>query len=55
MATQLVLAQRARLHEGHAARSAGVLARPRVILVVQFNDVIVAGQSHVTQLKDKIS
>ncbi len=37
----LVLAQSARFHESEAARGARVLARPRVIFVVQFDDVIV--------------
>ncbi len=37
----LVLAQSARLHEGEAAGGARVLARTRVIFVVQFDDVIV--------------
>ncbi len=37
----LVLAQGARFHEGEAAGGARVLARTRVIFVVQFDDVIV--------------
>ncbi len=37
----LVLAQGARLHKGEAAGGARVLARTRVIFVVQFDDVIV--------------
>jgi len=40
----LVLLQRARFHKGEAAGGARVIARTRVIFVVQFDDVIVTGQ-----------
>ena len=47
----LVLAQRAPLHEGQAARAARVLAHPDVVFVVQLDDVVVGGEGHVTQLE----
>ena len=51
MAVLLMLTQRARLHEGHAACGTSVLPQARVILVVELDDIKGAGEWQVAQLE----